>query len=146
MVTNPPLGMPRITPYLLYEDLAAAIDWITTTFGFTERSRMTDADGTPTHAELTLEDGVVMMGQPPSPYESPKRHGNVCQLVHVYVSDVDAHCRRSQTHGANILTGPEDKPYGDRVYSAEDPEGHRWFFAQHIRDVEASPHNRTDNS
>lgn len=135
MVSNPPQGMQRITPYLLYEDLGRAIDWIHGAFGFTERSRMNGPDGRALHAEMTLEDGVVMMGQPPSPYESPKRHGHVCQLVYVYVENVDAHWQHAEKQGAKILSKPEDKPYGDRVYSAEDAEGHHWFFAQHIRDV-----------
>ena len=67
--------------------------------------------------------------------ESALQRGHVCQLVYVYVGDVDDHCRRAEAHGAKILARPEDKPFGDRVYSAEDPEGHRWFFAQHIHDV-----------
>ncbi len=127
--------MQRITPYLLYEDLGAAVAWIADAFGLRERSRVDGPDGRPSHVEMTLEDGVIMMGQPQREYESPKRHGRVCQLVYVYVEDVDAHWRRAKECGATILTNPEDRPYGDRVYSAEDPEGHHWFFAQHVRDV-----------
>ena len=135
MVSNPPEGMQGITPYLLYEDLETALGWLTRAFGLVEHSRSNGPDGRAVHAEMTLDDGVVMMGQPRSDYESPIRHGHVCQLVYVYVGDVDAHHRRAEEHGAKILTPPEDKPYGDRVYSAEDPEGHRWFFAQHVRDL-----------
>jgi PhnB protein len=134
MVSNPPQGMQRITPYLLYEDLGAAIEWVTAAFGLSERSRMSGPDGKPQHVEMTLEDGVIMMGQPQRGYESPRRHGHVCQLVYAYVEDVDAHWRQAEGRGARILTPPEDKPFGDRVYSAEDPEGHHWFFAQHLRD------------
>lgn len=135
MVSSPPQGMQRVTPYLLYEDLGGAVDWLSRTFGLSERSRMNGPDGRPLHAEMTMEDGVVMMGQPPAPYESPKRHGHVCQLVYVYVPDVDEHWRRAALRGAKVLSKPEDKPYGDRVYSAEDLEGHHWFFAQHVRDI-----------
>ena len=39
MPHNPPEGYTRITPYLLYEDAAAAIDFLTSAFGFTERMR-----------------------------------------------------------------------------------------------------------
>lgn len=134
MVSNPPKGMQRITPYLLYEDLGAAIEWVTAAFGLSERSRMSGPDGKPQHVEMTLEDGVIMMGQPQRGYESPRRHGHVCQLVYAYVEDVDAHWRQAEGRGARILTPPEDKPFGDRVCSAEDPEGHHWFFAQHLRD------------
>ena len=139
MPANPPEGMPRITPYLLYENLAGALTWLATAFGLSERLRMAGPDGRPTHAEMVLADGVVMMGHPGPDYSSPKRHGHVCQLIYVYVDDVDGHFERAKAAGAHILAGPEDKPYGDRVYSAEDLEGHRWFFAQHVRDVDLHP-------
>ena len=45
------------------------------------------------------------------------------------VDDVDAHYERAKKAGANITGEPEDRPYGDRVYSVSDPEGHDWFFA-----------------
>lgn len=135
MVKTPPDGMQRITPYLLYEDLGASLEWISLAFGFSERSRVNGPDGRARHAEMTLDDGVIMMGQPHGAYESPHRHGHVCQTVYVYVDNVDAHCRQTESHGARIVSRPEDRPFGDRVYSAEDPEGHHWYFAQHVRDV-----------
>ena len=55
--------------------------------------------------------------------------------VHVYVDDVDKHFEKTKGAGAKILAQPEDKLYGDRTYSAEDLEGHHWYFAQHVRDV-----------
>jgi uncharacterized glyoxalase superfamily protein PhnB len=51
------------------------------------------------------------------------------------VDDVDAHFERARVAGAEILAGPEDKPWGLRQYVAEDPEGHRWEFSQHVREV-----------
>jgi uncharacterized glyoxalase superfamily protein PhnB len=59
----------------------------------------------------------------------------VTQLVHAYVDDVDAHCARARAAGAKIEREPADQEYGDRNYGAIDPEGHRWFFAQKLRDV-----------
>ena len=135
MPAKPPEDMPRITPYLYYEDLDHAIDWLIETFGLAERSRMSNPEGKTSHAEMSLGEGVVMMGHPGPDYQNPKRHGHVCQLVHVYVDDVDEHCDSARAAGATILSEPEDKAYGDRVYSAEDIEGHHWFFAQHVRDV-----------
>ncbi len=135
MPANPPDDTPRIAPYLLYEDVDAALEWLAKSFGFNLRLRIPGLDGRTTHAEMSLEDGVVMMGHPGPDYENPARHGHVCQLVYVYVDNVDAHFERAKAVGATILSEPEDKPYGDRIYSAEDLEGHRWFFAQHVRDV-----------
>ena len=130
-----PSPYPQITPYLLYEDVSRALDWLAQAFGFRERLRFPDAEGTVSHAEMELGGGVIMLGHPGPDYKSPKRLGQATQLVHVYVDDVDRHCERAREAGATILQEPEDQAYGDRRYDAEDLEGHVWSFAQHVRDV-----------
>jgi uncharacterized glyoxalase superfamily protein PhnB len=135
MVQNPPEGMSRVTPYLLYEDLDAAVDWLVGTFGFTEHVRMPGPDGRANHAEVRLRDGVVMMGHPGPDYQNPRRRGGATQLVYVYVDNVDRHYETAKSAGARIVSEPGDQFYGDRTYAAEDPEGHQWHFAQHVRDV-----------
>ena len=135
MPLNPPENTPRITPYLLYENVSGAIDWLTSAFGFVERMRVPGPDGKPAHAEMRLADGVVMMGCPGPEYQNPKRLGHVTQNLYVYVDDVDAHFERAKKAGARILEEPKDQFYGDRRYGAVDPEGHQWYFAQHVRDV-----------
>ena len=135
MPANPPKDMPRITPYLYYEDVAAALAWLARAFGFRERLRMPGPDGSVMHAEMQLADGVVMMGRPGPDYRSPKRLGQVTQSLYVYVDDVNAHFRRAKDAGAKVIEEPADQFYGDRRYAAEDPEGHHWYFAQHVRDV-----------
>lgn len=135
MVQNPPENVPRITPYLLYRDVAAALDWLTKAFGFREHFRVPGLDGAPSHAEMRLDDGVVMMGCPGPDYKNPRQLGAATAMVHVYVEDVDAHYERAKSAGAKILSEPKDQSYGDRNYGAEDPEGHHWYFAQHVRDV-----------
>jgi uncharacterized glyoxalase superfamily protein PhnB len=127
--------MQTVTPYLLYEDAAAAIDWLTRVFGFEERLRFTDETGVVTHAELTLGDGAVFIGHPGPDYRSPKRVGASSQLVHVYVADVDAHHARAVEAGATVTGALQDTPYGDRRYDAEDLEGQQWSFAQRLKDV-----------
>jgi uncharacterized glyoxalase superfamily protein PhnB len=135
MAQTTPETAPRITPYLLYEDAAAAIDWLTQAFGFHEILRYADDEGTVTHAELRLEDGVVFLGHPGPDFQSPKRSGERCSLTHVYVDDVDAHFERAKTAGATILAEPHEPGYGDRRYDAEDPEGQRWSFATNLADL-----------
>jgi len=76
-----------------------------------------------------------MMGNPGPHYRNPKRLGQTTQNLYVYVDDVDRHFRHAREAGANILHEPQDQFYGDRRYGAEDPEGHHWYFAQHVRDV-----------
>ena len=125
----------RITPYLLYEDVAGALDWLGRAFGFRERLRSEASDGTVWHAEMELEDASVMLGDPGPDYRNPRSLGGSTILVHVYVEDVDAHCERARAAGAVIHMEPTDEPYGDRRYDCEDPEGHRWSFAQRVRTV-----------
>jgi len=128
---------------LSYEDVAAAMEWLGKAFGFREEGeRYTDDDGRVTHAELTLDGAVVMLGWPGPDYRSPARHADECEQarrwlatpwvidgVHVTVGDVDRHCERARAAGATILREPEDLPVG-RLYSAADLEGHRWMFMQ----------------
>ena len=122
-----------ITPYLLYEDAAAAIDFLTSAFGFTERLRFTDDGGAVNHAELELGGAEIFLGHPGPEYRRPTRLGGVTVGIHVYVDAVDAHCTRARGAGAEITMEPTDKEYGDRRYDCTDPEGHQWYFAQRLQ-------------
>jgi PhnB protein len=135
MPLNPPENTPRITPYLLYENVAAAIDWLGAAFGFRERMRIPGPGGKVAHAEMVLADGLVMMGCPGPEYRNPARLGQITQHLYVYVDGVDAHFERAKKAGAKIVEEPKDQFYGDRRYGAEDLEGHCWYFAEHVRDV-----------
>ena len=136
MTQNPPAGYPRISPYLYYQDAAAAIGWLTRAFGFRERMRMPGEHGRVMHAELELDGGVVMLATPPrDDYRNPDGLGGNTSSVYTYVDDVDAHFERAREAGAEILQAPETMPYGDRHYGAKDPEGHEWWFGTHVRDV-----------
>jgi uncharacterized glyoxalase superfamily protein PhnB/drug/metabolite transporter (DMT)-like permease len=136
MVSNPPEGFPRITPYLLYEDCEAALEFLAKAFGFTEDLRVPGPDGKVTHAEMRLQDGVIMMGHPGPDYQNPSRHGHVNATIYVYVDDVDKHYEQAKAEGAKIIFEPKDQFYGDRSYMAEDPQGQQWGFATNIKDFD----------
>lgn len=125
------LTYPAISPYLYYQDGAGALAFLAQAFGFAERMRQADPDGTIRHAEMEIGGGVVMLGCPEG-QRSPKELGHVTAGMYVHVDDVDAHFERAKVAGASVDGPPEDKPYGDRVYGALDPEGHQWWFAQSI--------------
>jgi uncharacterized glyoxalase superfamily protein PhnB len=128
---------------LSYEDVGRAADWLVEAFGFEAAERYED-EGVVTHVTLLLDGGVLFVGWPGPDYRSPKSLAAeseaarrmletpyVVDGVMVYVDDVDGHCERARTAGARILSEPEDNPdAGQRQYRAEDPEGHRWMFAQ----------------
>lgn len=124
-----------ITPYLLYRDGAAACDFLTSAFGFRELLRSQSPEGRVWHAELELGDGNVFLGEPGREYRNPADLGAVTAGIHVYVDDVDAHHEQARAAGAEIVAEPADQEYGDRRYTAKDPEGHEWFFATRIREV-----------
>ena len=133
----------RIFPMIAYEDPSAAIDWLTEAFGFRERGeRYVMEDGTIGHAELALDDHVVMLATPSPDYQSPKTHRETCEAADrwldnpwvvdsllVLVDDLDAHHALAVEAGVNVIRAPEEGPDG-RLYTAEDLEGHRWMFQQ----------------
>jgi PhnB protein len=131
-MTNPPAGYPRVSPYLLYEDAARAVEYLTGTFGFEERMSTTGAAGR-RHSELVLgEDGLVMLGQAGEGFSSPRTLGVYPpSLVHVYVEDVEALHARATAAGADV-TELELSPVGDRRFTATDLEGQVWVFAQRV--------------
>lgn len=139
MSANPPAGYPRICPYLNYEDTGAMIDWLARAFGLVERHSIRGAEGQVMHAEMALDDGVVMMGSPGGAFRNPKRLGQVTQSLYIHVDDVDAHCARARAAGAEIIEEPADQEYGDRRYGARDPEGHHWYFASRLDGSEPEP-------
>jgi uncharacterized glyoxalase superfamily protein PhnB len=136
MTENPPDGYPRVTPYLMYEDPAAALDWLAKAFAFRERFRHTGDEGWVDHAEMEIGDGLLMLAKPGADYRSPRRLGGATALVHVYVDDIHGHFERAKAAGAVIRTEPLEKPYGTIQYSAADPEGHLWLFSEQVREPE----------
>jgi PhnB protein len=120
---------------LMYEDVSTAIEWLCRVFGLNESLRYAEADGRVTHAQLLFGEHEIMVGWPGPNYQSPKRHGQVCQSVLVHVADVDAHYAHASSAGAVIMSKPETQPFGERSYEASDLEGQRWFFSQHVQDV-----------
>jgi uncharacterized glyoxalase superfamily protein PhnB len=121
-----------VTPYLLYEDGEAAIEFLTRAFGFREDRRTTGAAGG-LHAELEVAPGGgwIYVGQPPQGFRNPGLVGRT-SLVYVMVDDVDAHHERAKAAGARIVEELNDLPFGHRRYGCVDPQGHEWSFAQRI--------------
>ena len=145
MKPTPP-GWPRISSGVYYRDAARMIDWLCTAFGFEIRLKVEGEGGRIEHSELTLADGLIMVGEELSGEArrfhtdrwSPLSAGCNTQNLMVYVDDVDAHCARARAAGARVVAEPELHDYGvdywaDRSYGAIDPEGHLWWFTQRIR-------------
>jgi len=124
-----------VTPYLLYEDGAAAIEFLTKAFGFREEMRTTgNAGGMHAELEVAPNGGRVYLGRRPSGFRNPAVVGKT-SLVYVIVDDVDGHYARAKAAGAQIIDEPKDQSYGYRHYGCADPQGHEWWFAQPITEA-----------
>ena|SRR5688572_31237304 len=135
--------MQTITPYLYYEDVDAAVEWLAKAFGFKEHGkRFIGPTGKTNHAAIKLNNSVLMMGCPGPKYKCPKRLGHATQCMHVLVNNVNERFERAKKVGATILQAPEDKFYGQRTFGAADPEGHQWFFAQTINKKRGATRSR----
>ena len=118
-----------VTPYLLYEDGAAAAEFLTRAFGFREVDRQVGAAGG-MHLELeTAAGGHIYAGQPPAGFRNPAEVGRT-SMIYVIVNDVDQHHDRAKAEGATIVEELVTLPFGHRRYTARDPQGHEWSFAQ----------------
>jgi PhnB protein len=135
---NPiPDGYPQVTPYLCVDGASAAIEFYGKVFGAKERMRMPAPDGRIGHAELEIGDSLVMLSDeyPEMRHRGPKTIGGTPVTISVYVKDVDDAFERAVSSGATSVQEVEDRFYGDRTGTFEDPFGHRWSIATHVEDV-----------
>jgi uncharacterized glyoxalase superfamily protein PhnB len=133
-----PFRRPSLGSAVFYKDPFAALDWLEKAFGFERTMLVTDAEGKLGHSEMRFGDGYIMVGPEWTDYVASPASigGRNTQSIHVHLQDgIDAHCKRARKAGAVIIREPADQFYGDRVYSARDPEGHVWSFGQTVRRV-----------
>lgn len=138
MAVNPiPDNYPRVCPYLCIDGAAAAIDFYKKAFGATERMRMDAPGGKIGHAEIDIDGALIMLADeyPEMGFRGPTSTGGSPVLIHMYVRDVDAFCKRAVEAGATLLRPVEDQFYGDRNGTLRDPYGHVWSVATHIEDL-----------
>lgn len=121
-----------VTPYLLYEEGEAAIEFLTSVFGFREVDRAVGgAGGLNAELEVAPGGGRIYLGQPPGDFQNPATVGRTCH-VYVLVDNAEVHYARARDGGATIIEELNDLPFGHRRYGCVDPQGHEWYFAQVI--------------
>lgn len=128
-----PTEYPRVTPYLLVDDAAAAIDFYTSVLGAEERFRMPTQDGRIGHAELSIGNSMIMLSDAGG--TNARDLGGTPVLLHVYVPDADRAYDQALQAGATGISEVEAKFYGDRNGQFEDPFGQQWSVATHVEDV-----------
>lgn len=132
-----PDGMHSVTPHLVCAGAADAIEFYKKAFGATEMMRVPDTQGRLMHACVQIGDSQVMLvdEMPEWGALGPKSLKNSPVTIHLQVEDADAVVARAVAAGAKILMPVEDAFWGDRYGKIEDPFGHHWSIATHVRDV-----------
>ena len=128
-----PKAYGSVTAMLAIRDCGRAIDFYKRVFGARELSRMPGPAGKVMHAEVTIGDRIVMMGEeaPEQGAPSPQALGGSPVGLMLYVPDCDAVFARAVAAGAAAKMPPADMFWGDRYSQVVDPFGHRWGIATH---------------
>ena len=138
---TPPRTTPRmhtLTPYLAVVDARASIAFYVAAFGAVRRGDpYVMPDGRIGHVEVGIGDTVLMLADefPEMNARSPKTVGGSPVTIHLYVEDADAFVARAAAAGAKITMPVAEQFWGDRYGILEDPFGHRWSVATHVRDA-----------
>jgi PhnB protein len=132
-----PKGYHSITPYLIVNHAAKAIDFYKKVFGAKEVMRMEHKNGKVGHAELKIGDAKIMLADeyPEMGVHSPRAYGGSAVSIHLYVKDVDTTVAKAISAGAKLARPVENMFYGDRSGMIEDPYGHKWYVSTHVEDV-----------
>lgn len=132
--------VPAVTPHLVVDDAAAAIDFYVKAFGATELGRVPGPDGRLVHAALTLNGATVMLNDDFPEYndgksQTPGALGGSPVTIHLTVTDVEARFAQAVDAGAEVVMPLEDQFWGDRYGMVKDPFGHQWSLGQPVREV-----------
>jgi uncharacterized glyoxalase superfamily protein PhnB len=126
----------NIIPTMRYQDAPAMIEWLCSAFGFEKRLVVPGEGRVITHAELTLGNGMIMLGSERDDafgklLSTARAAGTVTQSAYVVVPDARAHYERAKAAGAEIVDELREESYGGAVYAARDPEGQLWYFGSY---------------
>lgn len=132
-----PEGMHSVTPHLICAGAAKAIEFYKNAFGAVEGGRLPGPDGRIMHAQLRIGDSAVMLvdEMPEWGALGPKALKGSSVTIHLYVENADATFERAVKAGAKVVMPIADQFWGDRYGKLEDPFGHHWSIATHVRDV-----------
>ncbi len=131
---------PAVSPYLIVDDAAAAIDFYVNAFGAEELGRVPRPDGKLVNAALRINGSVVMLNDDfpemtGGKSMTPKALGGTPVSIHLTVTDVESQFQRAVDAGATVIAPLEDQFWGDRFGVLADPFGHRWSMGQPMREV-----------
>jgi len=126
-----PPQLPNLLPGLAVRDPRATLDWFEQ-LGFETMSVMNLPDGSIGHALLAREGVALMIG--PCMQREPGASG-MDLWINVGDDDLDAYCEDLRDDGVAITQEPHDEFWGDRIFEVTHPDGYRFIFRKHVRDV-----------
>ena len=104
MAVSPiPSGYHSVTPYLVLDGAAKAIEFYKQAFDAEELLRMPMPDGKVAHAEIKIGDSPVMMADESEEFKGPRAFGGTPVSLMIYVEDVDRVFRQALAAGAKQL-------------------------------------------
>ena len=132
-----PDGYTSVTPYLIIDGAAQAIDFYKKVFQAKERLRIPGPNGKVGHAEIEIGNAVIMLADecPERGARSPQTIGGTPVIIHLYVPNSDDVYAKAVAAGATNLRPVTNQFYGDRSGGFTDPFGHLWHVSTHIEDV-----------
>jgi len=134
-----PEGHHTVTPHLVLDDAAQAIEWYKKALGAEEVGRHVGPDGKIMHAELRIGNSLIMLNDPMGGGKGPKEIGGSPVSLWLYVEDCDALFNRAVAAGAEVFGGPmgqmQDQFWGDRTGTLADPHGYTWTIGTHKEDL-----------
>lgn len=139
-----PDGYQSVTPYLIIDGAAAAIDFYKRAFGAVELMRLSAPDGKVGHAEVQIGTAILMLADefPEMGAKGPSSYGGSPVSFMIYVEDVDAKFEQALAAGGTEVRPVKNQFYGDRSGTLKDPFGHTWTIGTHIEDVTPEEINR----
>jgi PhnB protein len=134
-----PEGFHTVTPHLVLDNAAEAIEWYKRALGAEEMSRAVGPEGKIMHAELRIGDSRIMLNDPLMGGKGPREFGGSPVSMWVYVDDCDALFKRAIAAGGEVAHGGmgqmQDQFWGDRSGTFTDPHGYTWTIATHKEDL-----------
>ena len=119
-----PSDYSTVSPYLIVSGAQEVINFLKEVFGATDLRRFENPDGSINHAEVQIEDSVIMMGEAAGGWRSEPAH------LHVYVRDVDEIYRRALKAGAQSVQEPVRKGSDpDKRGGVKGPGGNTWWIS-----------------
>ena len=142
-----------VIPSFRYRDAHAATAWLCDVLGFHRNAVYPGPENTVAHAQLTLGNGMIMLGSASNPNQTPQYSahpedtgGRVTSSVYLVVPDCNPVYARVQAAKAQIVAELRTMEYGGQAFAVRDPEGYMWSVGEYDPWAEHQPEPSEDTA